>query len=67
MWTFRADGGGAHGTFEHVDASGQVVATGDIGKDDGSMWGGVARAFDPETNSLWSIQYEDSVSVIRIR
>ncbi len=67
VWTFQTDGGGGHGTFEHVDASGRVVATGDIGRNEGAMWGGVATAFDTETNTLWSVQYEDSVSVIRIR
>ena len=67
VWTFQADGGGAHGMFEHVDPSGTVVGTGSFARDEDSMWGGIATAFDPETNSLWSVQYEDSASVIRFR
>jgi len=68
VWTFQADGAGAtHGVVEHVDSQGQVVATGAIGRQEGAMWGGVAKAFDAETDSLWIVHYEDSASVISIR
>jgi hypothetical protein len=67
VWTVRADGDGARGEFDHIDASGQFVAAGAIGDDDGAMWGGVAVAFDPETQSLWFVHYKDSASVVRVR
>jgi hypothetical protein len=68
VWTFGADGGGAtQGTLAHIDAQGQVVATGTIDRQERPMWGGVATAFDPDTDSLWVVHYEDSASVIRIR
>jgi hypothetical protein len=67
VWTFQPDGDEADRMFQHVDADGTVTATGAIGRQEGAMWGGVATAFDPVTNSLWVIHYEDSASVIRIR
>jgi hypothetical protein len=53
--------------FQHLDAEGRVVATGEIGgANDASSWTGIAYAFDPATSSIWVAHYNDSVSRIQI-
>jgi hypothetical protein len=66
LWRVGSSEDGAKGKFDHVDAEGQVIHSGSFDRQEREMWGGVAGAFDPSTNSLWFVQYEDSASVVRI-
>ena len=66
LWLYQSDGGEEGRVFEHVDSDGRIVASGFIQSQERQAWVGIARAFDPATDSLWVVHYEDSVSLIRI-
>ncbi len=64
VWVFGVSDQGEPGGVWHVNADGVVDAR--SGEDPGDQAAGIAAAFDPGTNSVWIVHYEDTVSKLQI-
>lgn len=66
-WAASADRGAEERGLWHVNRDGVIDAFGEIGREEVDAWGGVAKAFDPSTQTIWVVHYQDTVSRIDLR